>query len=68
MYLAKITILFGSSGSNSQGQPEELNRVFIYMDVFKLSRNFFDWSFENPEKITPTHSAILFILPPLPLK
>lgn len=30
------------------------------MDVFKLSRNFFDWSFENPELITPTHSAIYF--------
>lgn len=30
------------------------------MDVFKLSRDFFDWSFENPEKITPTHSAIFF--------
>lgn len=30
------------------------------MDIFKLSRDFFDWSFENPEKITPTHSAIYF--------
>lgn len=30
------------------------------MDVFKLSRNFFDWSFENPELISPTHSAIFF--------
>lgn len=30
------------------------------MDVFKLSRDFFDWSFENPELITPTHSAIYF--------
>ena len=33
---------------------------FLYMDIFKLSRNFFDWSFENPELITPTHSAIYF--------
>lgn len=30
------------------------------MDVFKLSRNFFDWSFENPEKITPSHTALYF--------
>lgn len=30
------------------------------MDIFKLSRDFFDWSFENPELITPTHSAIYF--------
>lgn len=30
------------------------------MDVFKLSRDFFDWSFENPELISPTHSAIYF--------
>lgn len=30
------------------------------MDIFKLSRNFFDWSFENPELITPTHTALYF--------
>ena len=30
------------------------------MDIFKLSRNFFDWSFENPELISPNHSAIYF--------
>jgi len=30
------------------------------MDIFKLSRTFFDWSFENPEKITPTHTALYF--------
>lgn len=30
------------------------------MDVFKLSRSFFDWSFENPELISPLHSAIFF--------
>ena len=30
------------------------------MDVFRLSRNYFDWCFENPEKITPSHTAIYF--------
>jgi hypothetical protein len=30
------------------------------MDVFKLSRNWFDFCFENPEKISPNHSAIYF--------
>ena len=30
------------------------------MDVFKLSRNWFDWCFENPEKIRPTHTALYF--------
>jgi len=27
---------------------------------YELSRNFFDWCFENPEKISPSHSAIFF--------
>jgi hypothetical protein len=30
------------------------------MDSYTLSRNFFNWSFENPEKISPNHSAIYF--------
>lgn len=30
------------------------------MDVFKLSRNWFDWCFENPELISPNHSALYF--------
>jgi hypothetical protein len=30
------------------------------MDVFKLSRTWFDFSFENPEKIKPNHSALYF--------
>jgi hypothetical protein len=30
------------------------------MDIYSLSRNFFDWSFENPEKITPSHTALYF--------
>lgn len=30
------------------------------MDVFNLSRNWFDWSFENPEKIKPNHTALYF--------
>jgi hypothetical protein len=30
------------------------------MNSYELSRNFFDWSFENPEKIKPIHIAIYF--------
>ena len=30
------------------------------MDIYKLSRNFWDWSFENPEKIKAIHPAIYF--------
>lgn len=33
------------------------------MDYFKLTRNFWDFSFENPEKIKPNHCALyLFIV------
>lgn len=30
------------------------------MTGYELSRNWFDWSFENPEKIKPIHTAIFF--------
>jgi hypothetical protein len=30
------------------------------MDIYTLSRNFFNWSFENPEKIKPSHIALYF--------
>jgi hypothetical protein len=30
------------------------------MDGYKLSRQFFNWCFENPEKVSPNHSAIYF--------
>jgi len=30
------------------------------MNGYELSRNWFDWSFENPEKISPNHSALYF--------
>lgn len=30
------------------------------MNSYDLSRKFFDWSFENPDKITPTHVALYF--------
>jgi len=30
------------------------------MNSYQLSRNYFDWCFENPEKITPNHIAIYF--------
>lgn len=30
------------------------------MNGYELSRNWFDWSFENPELVTPGHTAIYF--------
>jgi hypothetical protein len=30
------------------------------MDIYSLSRNFWDYAFENPEKISPNHAAIFF--------
>src|ERR1017187_7504034 len=30
------------------------------MDSYSLSRSFFDWCFENPEKVSPNHAAIYF--------
>lgn len=30
------------------------------MNSYELSRNFFDWSFENPHKVTPNHIALFF--------
>lgn len=30
------------------------------LNSYELSRNFFDWCFENPEKVNPCHSAIYF--------
>lgn len=30
------------------------------MTSYDLSRAFFDWSFENPEKVSPNHTAIYF--------
>lgn len=30
------------------------------MNGYELSRNFWEWSFNNPEKIKPIHSAIFF--------
>jgi len=30
------------------------------MNGYDLSRNFWDWAFDNPEKVNPSHSAIYF--------
>jgi len=30
------------------------------MTQYELSRNWFDWCFDNPEKVNPTHTAIYF--------
>jgi hypothetical protein len=30
------------------------------LNIYKLSRNWFNWCFENPEKITPLHTALYF--------
>jgi hypothetical protein len=32
------------------------------MTGYELSRNFFDWCFENPEKISPNHTALYFFI------
>lgn len=32
------------------------------MNGYELSRNWFDWCFENPEKISPNHSAMYFFI------
>lgn len=32
------------------------------MNGYELSRSFFNWCFENPEKITPTHIAMYFFI------
>lgn len=32
------------------------------MNSYDLSRNFFNWTFDNPEKITPTHIAMYFFI------
>ncbi len=32
------------------------------MNVYDLMRTFWDWSFENPEKIKPNHSAVYFFV------
>lgn len=34
--------------------------LFYIMNGYELSRKWFDWSFENPEKISPNHSALYF--------
>lgn len=31
------------------------------MNIYHLSRKWWDWSFENPERVRPIHSAILFM-------
>lgn len=33
-----------------------------HLTGYKLSRNWFDWCFENPEIITPTHTAMYFFI------
>jgi hypothetical protein len=30
------------------------------MESYNLSRNWFNWCFDNPDKITPTHTAVYF--------
>ena len=32
------------------------------LNSYQLSRTFFDWCFENPEKISPTHIANVFFI------
>lgn len=35
---------------------------FFVMTGYELSRNWFDWCFENPEKINPNHTALYFFI------
>ena len=35
---------------------------FFIMTGYELSRNWFDWCFENPEKISPNHTALYFFI------
>jgi len=35
-------------------------RVFYFMNGYELSRNWFDFCFDNPEKIKPNHTALYF--------
>ena len=37
-------------------------RTFFIMTGYELSRNWFDWCFENPEKINPNHTALYFFI------
>lgn len=32
------------------------------MNTFDLSRNWFNWTFENPERISPNHTALYFFI------
>ena len=32
------------------------------MNGYELSRNWFDWTFENPERINPNHTALYFFI------
>lgn len=32
------------------------------MNSYELSRNWFDWTFENPERINPNHTALYFFI------
>jgi len=34
----------------------------LYMNSYELSRRFFDWSYENPEIVTPNHVALYFFI------
>ena len=34
----------------------------IEITGYELSRNWFDWCYENPQLITPTHTAMYFFI------
>lgn len=41
--------------------PTDLQRFFLFnMNSYELSRKWFDFSFSNPDKIKPIHSAVYF--------
>lgn len=40
----------------------ERRQSFLIMNSYELSRDWFDWCFDNPELITPTHTALYFFI------
>jgi len=42
--------------------PLRRGQFYFMATGYELSRNWFDWCFENPEKISPNHTALYFFI------
>lgn len=42
--------------------PEKQKQNNNQLSGYELSRNFFDWCYENPEKVNPNHPALYFFI------